>query len=252
MEEFDIVIPIGPNDTNQINEQLKYTKKNITGYRKIFLILFDPNVKIEHKDVIIINETIFPFSIQDVATYHGKSDRNGWYLQQLLKLYAGFIIPDITEKYLVLDSDTFFLKPTTFIADGKCLYNLGMEYHISYFNHMQKLHPSLIKKIQYSGICHHMMMETKYIRELFDLVENNHSNEPFWKIFLMMVEPVQYGKKCNNNSGASEYEIYLSFMLNYHTDKISVRLLKWMNSNMFMEKNIYDLDYISCHWYLPK
>ena len=245
MEEFDIVIPIGPNDIAQINEQLKYTKKNIIGYRKIFLVSFDPNIKIEHNDVIIIDETIFPFSIDDVARYHTKSGRNGWYLQQLLKLYAGIIIPDISEKYLIIDSDTFFFKPTKFIEDGKCLYNLGTEYHIPYFEHMQKLHNSLIKKINNSGICHHMMFEIKYIRELFDLVEQNHSNEPFWKIFLMMVNKTQYIV-----SGASEYELYFNFMLIYHNDIINIRLLKWINSSVFIENNIEGLDYISCHWYL--
>ena len=250
IEEFDIVIPIGPNDIKQINEQLKYTKKNIIGYRKIFLLTFDPNIKIEHDDVIIIDETIFPFSIDDVAKFHYKHSRNGWYLQQLLKLYAGIIIPDISEKYLIIDSDTFFLKPTKFIEDGKCLYNIGTEYHIPYFEHMQKLHYSLIKKINKSGICHHMIFETKYMRELFDLVEQNHSNKPFWQIFLMMVNNNHYGNNIYNASGASEYEMYFNFMLIYYTDKINVRLLKWINSSVFIENNIDDYDYISCHWYL--
>ena len=64
---------------------------------------------------ITIFEKIFPFSLDTVAKIHGKRDRNGWYLQQLLKLYAGKIIPNILDKYLVIDSDTFFLKPTKII-----------------------------------------------------------------------------------------------------------------------------------------
>jgi hypothetical protein len=252
MEEFDIVIPIGPNDIKQINEQLNYTKKNIIGYRKIFLISFDPNIQLksEHKDIIIIDETIFPFSINDVTKFHYKHSRNGWYLQQLLKLYSGLIIPDITEKYLVIDSDTFFLKPTKFIENEKCLYNLGTEYHIPYFEHMKKLHSSLIKKIDFSGICHHMMFEKTYIRELFDLVEKNHSNEPFWKIFLKIVEKQHYGENIYNASGASEYEIYFNFMMIYHNDKIDVRLLKWTNSNVLIQEKTDNYDYISCQWYL--
>ena len=31
-------------------------------------------------------ERIFPFNIKTIASFHGSSWRNGWYLQQLLKL----------------------------------------------------------------------------------------------------------------------------------------------------------------------
>ena len=116
---FDIVIPVGPNDKSVIEEQIKYTKKNIIGYRNIYLICYDPSITID--GCITINENIFPFNIETVAKYHGKLERNGWYLQQLLKLYAGKIIPNILDKYLVIDSDTFFLKPTTFVENNKCL-----------------------------------------------------------------------------------------------------------------------------------
>ena len=87
---FDIVIPVGPNDKSIIETQIKYTKKNIIGYRNIYLICYDPSISIE--GCITINENIFPFNIETVIKYHGKLYRNGWYLQQLLKLYAGKII----------------------------------------------------------------------------------------------------------------------------------------------------------------
>ena len=140
-ELFDIVIAVGPDDKNIIKEQINFTKKNIIGYRNIYLISYDPKIKI--KNCITINENIFPFSKKTVKKYHGENKRNGWYLQQLLKLYAGFIISDILEKYLVIDSDTFFLKPTEFIQDNKCLYNYCSEYHKPYFDHMKKLDNSL-------------------------------------------------------------------------------------------------------------
>ena len=41
---FDIVIPVGPNDENVINQQIEYTKKNIIGYRNIYLICKDQNL----------------------------------------------------------------------------------------------------------------------------------------------------------------------------------------------------------------
>ena len=240
---FDIVIPVGPNDINIIKQQIKYTKKNIIGYRNIYLICNDKSLNIE--DCITISEDIFPFDINTVANFHGKSSRNGWYLQQLLKLYAGFIIPNILGRYLVIDSDTFFLKPTTFIKDDKCLYNFSSEYHKPYFDHMLKLDKDLTKQDKLkSGICNHMMFETKYIKVLFNKIENLH-NDKFYNIFLKNVEDI---------SGASEYEIYFNFMLKYYPNKIIIRKLKWrpVSSLNYLKKNNNYYDYISYHWYMRK
>jgi FkbM family methyltransferase len=240
-ENFDIVIPVGPNDKSVIEEQIKHTKKYIIGYRNIFLICYDPLITID--GCITINENIFPFNIETVSKHHGKLKRNGWYLQQLLKLYSGKIVPNILERYLVIDSDTFFLKPITFIENNKCLYNFGTEYHQPYFEHMKKLDKSLIKiNSNKSGICHHMMFEKKYINELISKIEKNH-NELFYNIFLKTVTD-------KNGSGASEYEIYFNYMLKYYPDKIIIRKLNWKNTNKLETNTNYD--YISHHWYMRR
>ena len=182
LENLDIVIPVGPNDKSIIEKQIKYTKKNIIGYRNIYLISYDSTLTID--GCITINENIFPFNMDTVAKHHGKLQRNGWYLQQLLKLYAGKIIPNILEKYLVIDCDTFFLKPTTFVETNKCLYNYGSEYNKPYFDHMEKLDKNLSKMDKNkSGICHHMIFEKKYIDELISTIEKNH-NDLFYNVFL--------------------------------------------------------------------
>nr|QBK88382.1 MAG: methyltransferase [Mimivirus LCMiAC01] len=237
---FDIVIPVGPNDIDQLKNQIKYTKKNIIGYRNIYIVSYNPTIKI--KDCITIDERIFPFTIKDVSKYHEKLKRNGWYLQQLLKLYSGFVIPGIMDKFLVIDSDTYFLKPNNFIENGKCLYNPGTEYNMPYFAHMKKLHPSLYKMNKnQSGISHHMIFDTKYIKKLFELVENFHRKE-FWKVFLEKV--THY-----SGAGASEYEIYFNYMLKYHNDKIKIRYFKWANVKSLPTTND-NHDYVSMHWYI--
>jgi len=236
---FDIVIPVGPNDTNIIEKQMIYTKKNIIGYRNIYIIT---PIEIFIPGCITVQDTMFPFSIETVSNFHGKNHRNGWYFQQLLKLYAGFVIPNILDTYLVVDSDTFFLKPTEFMKDGKCLYNYGFENHIPYFDHMRRLIPTLSRQIEdKSGICHHMIFEKKYIKEIIDVIETTH-NDVFYNIFLKNVDVSRI-----SSSGASEYEIYFNYMILNHPSEIIIRKLEWSNASQFIPNNY---DYISIHHYM--
>jgi hypothetical protein len=237
---FDIIIPVGPNDSNIIKQQIIYTKRNIIGYRNIYLVVSDSSVDID--GCIIIPETIFPFSIKTIETIHGKSSRCGWYLQQLIKLYAGNIIPGILEKYLVIDSDTHFLKPTKFINIEKPLYAYGSEHHEPYFEHMKRIDPSFIKvDKERSGICHHMLFETIYINEIIQLVEERH-NDTFYNVFIKQLDATNF-----SNSGASEYELYYNYMLQYHHDKIKIRHLRWENLKQLSNSGIND--YESIHWH---
>ena len=227
---FDIVFCLGPNDISKINKAVDCAKTNVIGFRNIYIISY---YNIEVDGCIVVDENIFPF-IKEVANIHGIRKRNGWYVQQLLKLYAGIVIPGILNSYLVIDSDTFFLRPVSFIENGIYLLNPGTEYHEPYFVHMEKIHKSLKKVSRYSGISHHMIFDTSLIKEIFALTP-----EPFWKVFLENV--TEY-----DGSGASEYEIYFTYLSIYHPEKFRIRSLKWKNSVSLD----YDYDYVSLHWYL--
>ena len=246
--EFDIVICIGPKDSENIHAQIEYTKNNIVGYRNIYLVTPIENLRIDN--CTTVNENSFPFGLADCQNRYilsekdkerGQESRAGWYLQQLLKLYAGICIPNILDRWLVIDADTYFLKPTTFIENAKCLYNTGyrattaicgFQYHRPYFAHMEKLGIGLKRYDRnISGICHHMMFETKYVKEILTRVENIF-NENFYTVFLNNIDSKQI-------SGASEYEIYFNYMLINHLDKIKIRNLQWSNIG------IRDWDYLS-------
>ena len=236
---FDIVIPIGPKDKNIISRQMKFTQKNITNYRNIYLVCSDSNFKLE--GCITINEHIFPFNLETVKKYGINKNRCGWYLQQLIKLYAGLIIPNILDRYLVLDCDTFFLKPTKFIEDDKCLYDYRNNIHQPYIKHLQKLGLKHID-INKSWVCDHMILETQYIKKLFQNIELD--NLLFYQIFLQLVDEQE-------KSGASEFEIYLNFMLQYYKDKIKIRKLNHLG--VVDIKDIKgNLDFVSYHWYMRK
>lgn len=250
MLEFDIIIPVGPHDSEAINTQIEYTKRNVIGYRNIYLICSDPMTNME--GTITIDETIFPFTKKDVIEIIGNiradnHDRSGWFLQQLLKIYAGQIIPGLSKRYLIIDSDTHFLKPTEFITnDGKHIFTTSNEYNPEYFEHMKLLHPLLQKYHESSGISHHAFFHTDRIRQLLELVENYHSDKPFWKIFLEKVSEML--ERTNTTCVCSEYEIYFNYMYHFHPDEIEIRTLQWRNI-AYLDPEKPD-DYQSVHWYL--
>ena len=163
--DFDIVIPVGPNDMNVVEEQVKYTKKNVIGARNIYLIC-KKDLKIEGTTTILESE--YPFDVETVRGYHGKTVKNNWYYQQLLKLYSWKVIPDILDRFLVIDCDTFFVKPTRFLRDGKCLYNYSNEYHAHWTIRSLILYSK--RCLDKSGICHHSFIKVK---EIFEMIEKN-------------------------------------------------------------------------------
>jgi hypothetical protein len=243
---FDIVVPVGPNDIKHVSRQLACLHYAV-GRRNIYVVTVAiDGVLPQFADCYTIDEATFPFTLNDVALRHGKRSRNGWYLQQMLKLYAGFVIDGILDTYLVVDADTYLQRPVEFIADGKPMYTVGHEYNYPYFTHMVKLHPSLRRMNQeWSGISHHMVFTKKHLTHLFQLVEGVHGKK-FWEVFFEQV--VDY-----DMSGASEYEIYFNFLLAYYPDEIAVRRLAWDNRPVaFLDDadTCSRYDYISCHHYL--
>jgi hypothetical protein len=251
---FDIVIPLGPNEIDMIHEQIKYTKQNVIGFNNIYIISYDPTIQID--GCITIDEKIFDFKefITDYFNqYDGKKNRNMWYYQQLLKLYAGIKIPTILENYLVIDADVFFLKPISFFQDERAIFTISGECHIPYFAHMKRLNEHFDKMFGKSGISHHMMFNKHYINEIIQMVENTHQIE-FWKVFILAVLEHYTWKIEFEESGASEYELYFNYMIKNHSDKMLIRNLKWENCSKRL-KNLQNYiengyDYVSiCHYF---
>ncbi len=152
---YDIVIVHGPSD----DEVLPYTVSQIRkfvkggepgkGFRNIYIVSHDAEIDLFEEEVFkgckVIDEKTFPISINDVNSIIQTPKRNGWYYQQLLKLYASLVIEDMLDDYVVVDADTLFLKDISFKSGGRYMFNMGTEHHIPYFEHMKRLHPSFEK-----------------------------------------------------------------------------------------------------------
>ena len=82
---------------------------------------------------------------------------------------------------------------------------------------------------------------------MIKMVEDYFENKtPFWKIFLNMVDINEI-----TGSGASEYELYFTYMYLYHPNDIFIRQLNWENlSNLHNSSR--NNDFVSIHWFSRK
>lgn len=242
---FDIVISSCKKDEFVLQKAIESIKKYIKGYRRIIVV---SNEKLTDADgVEWFDEKLYPFTMKDMYDYMDKMvpdekrRRKVSYINQLIKLYAHKVIPDLLDDILIYDSDIIFIKETFFFEDDKPLYGnriVSLDPYQQYLNHHLQLHPSfdfgnklelnikLKKKGGFcSGICHHMIFNKTIINELINLIETKH-NEIFWKFFLKKIDTrnQDYIKHCE----PSEYDLYYNYVTIFHSNKIKIRPISWM------------------------
>jgi len=183
----------------------------------------------EGQRVVWVDEKVFPFNVNDVARHFSCHNKCGWYLQQLLKMYAGRVIPGLLD-YLVVDADVVWFKELTMIAgrgdDGRpsrFYYDTAAQHVAPYFQQINRLTGGQVHRVDraLSGVSHHMVFKLDVLEELLKHVEKLH-DKPFWKAVLDTVDP-------KAGSGFSEYELYFNFALLYHTETAEVRHLTFAN-----------------------
>jgi len=223
---MDIVIPFHPKDFGSIEGCLKSIKRYVKKYNNIYIISHKNH---NFPDTKWINLDPFPFNGESVIKFHGKTSKNGWYLQQLIKLYSVLCIPNATSTIVVIDSDIIFCNEINLYNDDINIPNLNIQYDVvkgkaqwspAYFQHMKKLHPSLRRMYKdITGICQVFPIKKQIILDLFKMVEDYHNNKyKFWELFLKFAD--------GNITGASEFEILMNYILLYK--KNDYNYVKWI------------------------
>lgn len=230
---IDVIIPAHKKDLGTLNHCIEGIRKNIANVRRIIVISKEKYTeKAEWFD-----ESLYPFSFQEISDLVAGSNV-GWNYQQLLKLYAVLVIPNISENVLVVDSDTVFYRKVKFFSDeGLPLYNLSKDqnldnsdFHQTTFRHIKKILPELSEIFpkefeNVSGICHHMLFQKNIIEELFAAVEKvDGTGDYFYKIFL---------KNQENSFGVAEYNLYFYFLISHHPQSYKIRILNYKNTSDF-------------------
>jgi len=257
-DPIDIVIPCAEKDIPLLDLCIEGIEKNVENLGRIILVSKEPYTdKAEW-----FNEELYPFTKFDLglAIYNQdeekaeefalKCPRVGGVYQQFLKLYAPFVIPNISSNVLIVDADVIFYRSVKFTGKGGAgLYNVGDEYHEPYFKHMHQLLPELNKVFpEYSGICHHMLFQRVVLEDLFSMIETRHG-VPAWQAICQCIDQREILR-----SSFSEYEIYFNFVFS-QTRQVKVRPLKWLNAaDISPKKRAYHkssgFDYVAYHAYL--
>jgi hypothetical protein len=257
-EPIDVVIPCGPGDRDTVELCIQGIRRYGKDIRRIIVVSKEPF----SQSAEWFDESKYPFSKEDIALEifqqnakkagqflkHPKT-RIGWIYQQLLKLYAPLVIPEISSNVLILDADVILLNPMEFMTiDGEPFFTLATEYHQPYFHHISRLIPGL-KRVhpQHSGVAHHMLFQKPILNDLYEMIYSHHKVEP-WKAICRCIDLKEvYG------SSVSEYEIYFNYAV-ARSSQVHPRVIQWHNSSVTNQKDIekyqaLGYSYIACHWW---
>lgn len=268
-DPIDVVIPCHKKDRDTLEYAIQGARYYVTNSRRVIVVSSERFTE----STEWIPEKLFPFTKFSVALeilgsekmaldyLNAPGTRIGWIYQQLLKLYAISVIPNISSNVLVLDADTFFIKKTTFLDDNNAgLFNIVDQHFEPYFEHVQRLLNITRVFPEYSGITNHMLFQKPVIEDLMKLIKQKHNMEP-WKAICKCIDP----NHLIDDSCMSEYEIYFNFCF-MRSDQFKIRKLHYSDEIKFEELiqftqlNKYGLfsrldldlefDYVSCHYRL--
>ncbi len=256
-DPIDAVIPCHEKDLRTINLVIEGIKNNVKNIRRIIVV---SNRRLTDQ-AEWFDERNFPFTKESIAYEIFKDEhkaqqflnapntRIGWILQQFLKTYSMFAIPNLSPNMLIVDADTIFLRPVEFQdpETGAGLYNPAREHHPPYFAHNAKVLPGWKKVFPpHSGISHHMLFQRSAMEALFNDIQNAHNEEP-WKVFCHMIDHNELYGSCM----CIEYELYFNYIF-ARSDQVKIRPLKWDNIPLhkFDAYKNEGFDYLSCHTYM--
>jgi hypothetical protein len=221
---YDVVIPYHPKDEEILTRCITSLKKYAANVGTIYIISAAQPALPPTEGVKWVPETAYPMSIHDVqAILQSKKGREGWYLQQFLKLYCFQAIPGIRSNVLLFDSDVVLLKRVRFIDPlyGALLLDWGEQHNAPYFEHAAVLLGTRFKKAMKgrSGITDHLMTSREIVDSLLKAIEDIHK-KPAWRAILELIPD-----RDRDGAGFSEYEVLFNWSLQYFPKKVKMRKL---------------------------
>jgi hypothetical protein len=179
------------------------------------------------------DEKEFPFSKQSILDEIFRSDptekRRYPYLprnqlqpifSRLLRLYAPFVIPDLSSNVLIVEPDVIFLGSIDFMNEqGEPLFNPRGKYVKAYNAHAVRLLPTIFYG-KHTEIGHFVLLQKPILEDLFAELAQKHKTE-VWKSICHFIDYQKFYEPC-----FSEFSLYGNFAL-LRTDQAKLRPVKW-------------------------
>jgi hypothetical protein len=276
---FDAVISFHKSNIKTLEHCIKGIKTNAVNIRNVYYI----SDQIYSENAIWCSESIFPFSYKEIKSItYGKASI--WVYQQLLKLYAPIVIPNILPNVLIVDSDTIFYKKINFFDKSLPLYNISKDlnlYKSEFFCqallHINKLIPQIERKHpdlffndrkDYDLSCNRFLSKLNYYSQS-DIYKARNVKSAVCSHMIFqrsVIEHLFEVVKRNDNSNddfykiflrkylnlsfVSEYNLYFYFLITYYSNKYKIRMLKYnISSNFKPHIDMMRLKYDYCSYH---
>ncbi|NQV77772.1 MAG: hypothetical protein HQ490_05385 [Lutibacter sp.] len=176
-------------------------------------------------EVIFIDEcTVLPISKKDIDYKVDGLDRSGWLFQQFLK-WSGESFTEMSD-YLVLDSDTVFIRDQVFEYSNKIVMDCADEYHKPYFEFIKRTFGFEVK-FPLSFTSHHILIRKSYIHEMKLFLENKYKCAWYFAIISQIDRSLP--------SAVSDYDNYGQFIYKYHRSEVC---LEYWGNESFSRRDI--------------
>lgn len=281
---IDAVIPAHIKDKEILDHCIKGIRKNVKNIRRIIVVS-----KERYSDLgEWFDEKLYPFSFQEISQILNNQNV-GWNYQQLLKLYAVLVIPNISKNVLIVDADTVFYRQVSFFDQRhRALYNLAKDknlfdspFQINTLQHIRTILPQVsdklaelfsttaknnpqraeefIKKLNFVNPQQRILakdLESGICHHMLmqknvieSLFATVESNYKNQKFYQVFLQNRQ------NNFGVAEYNLYFYFLITHFKDSYAIRILNYKNTAKFqpvLESIRRKYHYCSYHSYMRK
>jgi hypothetical protein len=199
-KSLTIVVPAVEKDASALGHCLHSIREMIQDpIHEIWVVSPESSILREiarsHDCRFVHEETVLPQPVSELKC-------RGWVLQQFIKLNVTNHVS--TPDFLVVDSDTVFLRPQSFYRGGRSILRYSDQYELLY-NRSLELVFGDPRRFPVSFVTHHMLFNTELVKGLLSLIEQRFKL-PWWQAILQEVDqghPISF----------SEYELYGHFSL---------------------------------------
>jgi hypothetical protein len=171
---------------------------------------------LENKCEWIDENIVSPVPREEINYIVNGKNRNGWLMQQFIKLSADKFAS--SDHILWADQDSIFLRPHVFEYKGKYVFDVSDEYHKPYLDMYKRLLNEEVK-LPVSFVAHHMMVPKPILGELKSRIEEINGTK-WYQAILNKIDRTQ-------SAGFAEFETFGQYFYNHHQDKMIIEY--WYN-----------------------